>query len=160
MLRASNWDSRYSRILIYNYKKRRRCLNDLTIETSADAIMRSVIVAILYLSLTLASAKVTYDGFKVLRTQHLNMTTAKLLRELQMQDQLDFWQDPMIGRSADIMASPEMLSNLQQFLNEYGIHYTVMIEDVEELHRSNKRKQKKSMSGYDWDDYYGHVRYT
>ena len=115
MLRASNWDSRYSRILIYNYKKRRRCLNDLTIETSADAIMRSVIVAILYLSLTLASAKVTYDGFKVLRTQHLNMTTAKLLRELQMQDQLDFWQDPMIGRSADIMASPEMLSNLQQF---------------------------------------------
>jgi len=49
-----------------------------------------------------------------------------------------------------------MLPHLQQLLLENGIHYTVMIEDVEELHRSNQRPQKRSGTGYDWNNYYGH----
>merc|ERR1711973_550218 len=102
-----------------------------------------------------AFERVTYDGYKVLRTQHLNMTTSKALQSLQLEDVFDFWQDPVIGRSADIMASPEMLSELQQILSKNGIHYTVMVEDVEELHKGNERPETRR-SGYDWEDYHSH----
>ena len=108
------------------------------------------IVLLAFLALASSAERVTYDGYKVLRTQYLNMTTAKFLRQLQLEDDLDFWQDPVIGRSADIMTSPELLPHPQQLLLDNGIHYTVMIEDVEELHRSNQRPQTRSSTGYDW----------
>ena len=54
------------------------------------------------------------------------------------------------------MTSPEMLSDLQQILSKNGIHYTVMIEDVEALHKSNQRPLKRKSGEYDWEDYYGH----
>jgi len=114
------------------------------------------IVLLAFLALASSAERVTYDGYKVLRTQYLNMTTAKFLRQLQLEDDLDFWQDPVIGRSADIMTSPELLPHLQQLLLDNGIHYTVMIEDVEELHRSNQRPQTRSSTGYDWKNYYSH----
>ena len=53
------------------------------------------------------------------------------------------------------MASPEMLPELQQILSKYGIHYTVMIEDVEALHKSNERPMTRR-SGFDWNDYHSH----
>jgi len=115
--------------------------------------MKTVFALMAFLAFA-ASERVTYDGYKVLRTQHLNMTTSKALQSLQLEEDFDFWQDPVIGRSADIMASPEMLPELQQILSRLGIHYTVMIEDVEALHRSNEPQTRRT--GYDWDDYYGH----
>merc|ERR1711997_774180 len=101
------------------------------------------------------SERVSYEGYKVLRTQYLNMTTSKALQSLKLEDDFDFWKDPVIGRSADIMTSPEMLPELQQILSKYGIHYTVMIDDVEALHKSNERPLSRK-SGYDWEDYYSH----
>merc|ERR1711936_302010 len=116
--------------------------------------MKTVLAFLAFLAFA-SSERVTYDGFKVLRTQHLNMTTSKALQSLRLEDEFDFWQDPVIGRSADIMASPEMLSELQQILSKNGIHYTVMVEDVEELHKGNERPETRR-SGYDWEDYHSH----
>jgi len=82
-----------------------------------------------------------------------------LLQELQGDNRFDFWKDPVIGRSADIMVSPEMISTLQQILAENEIHYTTMIEDVEALHNDVTSKRSLSnlrRSGYDWKDYYRH----
>ena len=38
----------------------------------------------------------------------------------------DFWKEANIGRSADIMASPENIPILENLLSEHGIHYTEM----------------------------------
>merc|ERR1711976_1095335 len=122
--------------------------------STVSQIMKTVLALLAFLAIA-SSERVTYDGYKVLRTQHLNMTTSKALQSLQLEDVFDFWQDPVIGRSADIMASPEMLSELQQILSKNGIHYTVMVEDVEELHRGNERPETRR-SGYDWEDYHSH----
>merc|ERR1712223_1115086 len=122
--------------------------------STVSQIMRTVLALLAFLAIA-SSERVTYDGYKVLRTQHLNMTTSKALQSLQLEDVFDFWQDPVIGRSADIMASPEMLSELQQILSKNGIHYTVMVEDVEELHKGNERPETRR-SGYDWEDYHSH----
>jgi len=122
--------------------------------STVSRTMKTVFALVAFLAFA-SSERVTYDGYKVLRTQHLNMTTSKALQSLQLEEDFDFWQDPVIGRSADIMASPEMLPQLQQILSKHGIHYTVMIEDVEALHKSNERPQTRR-TGYDWHDYYGH----
>jgi len=116
--------------------------------------MKTVLAFLAFLAFA-SSERVTYDGYKVLRTQHLNMTTSKALQSLRLEDEFDFWQDPVIGRSADIMASPEMLPELQQILSENGIHYTIMIEDVEALHKSNEKPMTRR-SGFDWDNYHTH----
>jgi len=116
------------------------------------------IIATLVACLAFSSAwseRVSYDGYKVLRTQYLNMTTSKALQSLRLEDDFDFWKEPVIGRSADIMASPQMLPQLQQILSRNGIHYTVMVEDVEALHRSTERPQTRR-SGFDWEDYQSH----
>ena len=70
----------------------------------------------------------------------------------------DFWKEANIGRSADIMASPEHIPILEKLLSEQGIHYTEMIRDVEILHQRNVRDSLKFKSDaqYDWNDYYGH----
>ena len=120
----------------------------------SSVIMRSLSLILLIATIAFGD-KVSYDGYKVLRTQHLNMTTAKALQNLRLEDTFDFWKDPVIGRSADIMVSPQGLKGLEDLLAAHGIHHTVMIEDVEALHQNNKRKIKVT-AGYDWEDYYGH----
>merc|ERR1712156_872028 len=113
--------------------------------STVSQIMKTVL-ALLAIVAIASSERVTYDGYKVLRTQHLNMTTSKALQSLQLEDVFDSWQDPVIGRSADIMASPEMLSELQQILSKNGIHYTVMVEDVEELESQNIKNYVEALN--------------
>ena len=43
----------------------------------------------------------------------------------------DFWKEANIGRSADIMASPEHIPILEKLLAEQGIHYTEMIKELQ-----------------------------
>ena len=106
-----------------------------------------------------ASSRVSYEDYKVLKTQPLNEAHAEILRDLRNEDVFDFWQDPNVGRSADILASPELLPMLEQFLQENKIQFSVMIENLEDLRRSNEKesmKRNKMNLGYDWNDYYRH----
>merc|ERR1711997_796777 len=123
--------------------------------TFQRSTMKTAFLALLAISSVL-SERATYDGFKVLRTQYLNMTTSKALQSLKLEDDFDFWKDPVIGRSADIMASPQMLPELQQFLSKHGIHYTVMIDDVEAVTQSQMKPKTKLDAGFDWEDYQSH----
>lgn len=56
--------------------------------------------------------------------------TAEILGRLVERD-FDFWADPVSGRSADIMVSPQYLADLEELLAKHQIQYSVMIEDVE-----------------------------
>lgn len=60
----------------------------------------------------------------------MDKNSAEILGRLTETD-FDFWADPAPGRSADIMASPQNLAGLEQFLAKHQIQYSVMIEDVE-----------------------------
>ena len=65
-----------------------------------------------------------------MRTQALDTHTAQILGRIAERD-FDFWADPAVGRSADIMASPHNLAELEEFLTQHKIQYSVMIDDVE-----------------------------
>ena len=96
-----------------------------------------------------------YNGYKVVRTQQLNTTNANILRNLQIHiENLDFWQDPMEGRLADICISPQNLPKLKSLLQYYGIQFSIMIDDLEKLHQLNKRPP--TLANYDWKDYHSH----
>merc|ERR1711971_478766 len=123
--------------------------------TFQRSTMKTAFLALLAITSVL-SERATYDGFKVLRTQYLNMTTSKALQSLKLEDDFDFWKDPVIGRSADIMASPHKCCHLQQFLSKHGIHYTVMIEDVEAVTQSQMKPNTRLDAGFDWEDYQSH----
>lgn len=118
--------------------------------------MKSILILALLATSAFAQVKRSYDGYKVLRTAHLTKTNANLLQNLQLEQDLDFWQDPLVGRSADIMVSPESLQSLEEFFNSHGIQFSVMIEDVEKLHQSNQVKHSRTSSGFDWRDYHSH----
>ena len=118
--------------------------------------MKSILILAFLATSAFAQVKRSYDGYKVIRTDHLSKTNADLLQNLQLEQDLDFWQDPRIGRPSDIMVSPDRLQDLDEFLNSHGIQFSVMIEDVEKLHQSNQVKQPRTSSGFDWTDYHSH----
>ncbi len=74
---------------------------------------------------------VRYDGFQVLRTAPLEKAGAEFLKALQTENNVDFWQNPIPGRSADIAVAPELLPKLKGMLRKQNIAYNVMIEDVQ-----------------------------
>jgi len=119
-------------------------------------------LATLTLLASQAMAKKSYDGYQVLRTSSLTAEASAMLRELQLNtNSLDFWTNPITGRSADINTPPELLASLKEMLASKGVEVSTMIEDVEKLIQETKPAGKKAKSegkrySLDWDDYYDH----
>jgi len=119
-------------------------------------------LATLTLLASQAMAKKSYDGYQVLRTSSLTAEASAMLRELQLNtNSLDFWTNPITGRSADINTPPELLASLKEMLASKGVEVSTMIEDVEKLIQETKPAGKKAKSEgkrytLDWDDYYDH----
>ena len=71
------------------------------------------------------------DRFSVLRTSPLNPEQSLSLHELDSSEEFQFWKSPRTGAGADIMASPDKIDDLKKILNELGINFETMVEDVE-----------------------------
>merc|ERR1712215_551040 len=115
----------------------------------------------LLLAVTVSCYK-TYHGYKVLRTGTLDKISADLLREAQVETNLDFWKEPAPGRFADIMTSPSEMDSVMAWLSSNGISYHTMVEDVEQLIQESKPRNNSSLCfagkryAMDWDDYHDH----
>jgi murein tripeptide amidase MpaA len=111
---------------------------------------------------TQAMANTSYQGYQVLRTSPLTQGASALLRELQLNtNSLDFWSDPITGRSTDINTPPELLSNVKDMLASHGVDVSTMIEDVEKLIKETEPAAKSVKSdgkryAMNWDDYQRH----
>merc|ERR1711971_1357949 len=85
--------------------------------------------------------KRSYDGHQVLRVGPLDDESYFVLRDLQMtSNALDFWTEPAPGRTTDINIPPEGLASVKAWLEEKGISYSIMIEDLGPLSESNQPK--------------------
>jgi hypothetical protein len=69
--------------------------------------MKVFFVILILATLALATRR-SYDGYQVWSTQQLDASKAQLLRDFQLQGLVDFWKDPNVGYSADIMVSPTL----------------------------------------------------
>jgi len=108
-----------------------------------------------------AVAKTSYEGYQVLRTSELTPEASALLRELQLTtNRLDFWQEPVTGRTTDINSPPELLAGLKEMLASKGVDVSTMIEDVEKLIQETTPVKSTKSEGkryaMNWDDYQDH----
>ncbi len=70
-------------------------------------------------------------SYKVFSTEPLNGKQECLLRKAAAKEDFDFWKEPMVGRKADIMASPEKIPMLKKILNKGIIGHKIIIQDVQ-----------------------------
>merc|ERR1711936_149991 len=93
------------------------------------------------LAVTIAQKR-SYDGHQVLRVGPLDDESYFVLRDLQMtSNALDFWTEPAPGRTTDINIPPEGLASVKAWLEEKGISFSIMIEDLGPLSESNQPKK-------------------
>merc|ERR1712172_288753 len=125
---------------------------------------RMRLLLILPLLAVAIAQKRSYDGHQVLRVGPLDDESYFVLRDLQMtSNALDFWTEPAPGRTTDINIPPEGLASVKAWLEEKGISYSIMIEDLGPFSESNQPKKlldfvPKEGSKYamDWEDYHDH----
>ena len=67
----------------------------------------------------------------VLRTEPLNLSQTLALKNLEETGDYNFWKDARPRSNADIMAHPNDIEKLIQFLKDKKIHHITMIDDVE-----------------------------
>ncbi|XP_072163785.1 carboxypeptidase B-like isoform X1 [Diadema setosum] len=96
------------------------------------AIMRFVVFSLLVVA-SLAE-RVRYDGYQTLRIEPRDEHQRSVIHRLieTQEDKLDFWV-PSLNKPADVMVAPRYQSWLKHLLDEAGIEYSVMIEDVQAL---------------------------
>merc|ERR1712172_209075 len=103
---------------------------------------RMRLLLILPLLAVAIAQKRSYDGHQVLRVGPLDDESYFVLRDLQMtSNALDFWTEPAPGRTTDINIPPEGLASVKAWLEEKGISYSIMIEDLGPLSESNQPKK-------------------
>ena len=69
----------------------------------------------------------------------------------------DFWTEAVPGRSVDIRTSPEETEQLGVWLEQHGITWSVMIEDVGvlmEAEKASSGKRSDSAHSMDWTSYH------
>merc|ERR1712142_1375215 len=121
---------------------------------SEEVIMRQL--ALLFAVLAVVTCYRSYHGYKVLRTEKLSMEKMELLKNFQIQSNLDFWREPWLGQPADIMVPASKMTQVQEWLSSQKIKFSVMVENVQELVELSKPKNSSARGMFDWTDYYPH----
>jgi len=69
---------------------------------------------------------------------------------------IDFWTEPIQGRPVDIRMPPNMVVQLETFLNQSGIHYTVLHSDIGQLMKETAMVKGEVRNGHsmDWTAYH------
>lgn len=73
--------------------------------------------------------KVRYDNSQVFR---VNVQTERQLDVLQtLQGIFDFWKEPLLARTADVLVRPEQLVQFQRLMSQFGIENELKIQNVQ-----------------------------
>lgn len=79
-----------------------------------------------------ASEKARFDSYKVFTVDVENNAQLRSLHMLEQESNgLDFWQTPIIGRSADIMVSPHKFADFEDIVETLQLKSTLKIDNVQ-----------------------------
>merc|ERR1712024_193917 len=104
--------------------------------SSSSSFMASLLL--LVAAAASANAGLSYNGHKGLRAKVENKVQASALHQLSEIGVYDFWTEAVPGRSVDIRTSPEQTEQLGVWLEQHGITWSIMIEDVGVLMEAEK----------------------
>merc|ERR1712133_131741 len=115
---------------------------------SEEVIMRQL--ALFFTVLAVATCYRSYHGYKVLRTEKLSFEKMELLKNFQIQSNLDFWKEPWLGQPADIMVPASRMSEVNDWLSSHNIKFSLMVENVQELVELSQPKNSSARGMYGW----------
>merc|ERR1719466_359501 len=119
--------------------------------------MEGLKIALLLLLAMVTNARVNYSGYQVFGVQVENMEQAELMEGLNREGKFDFWTEVRLGRPVDVMTSPENRKELETWLGEVDIHWSIMVEDVGVLMEAELVESKRvpgSKHNMDWTSYH------
>jgi murein tripeptide amidase MpaA len=108
-----------------------------------------------------AAEQKSYDGYAVLRTAPLAASSAALVRKLLTAPDLDFWQEPNVGRHCDVMVGPHARPYIEKFFANNNITFSQMGMDVQKMIEEAQRRvgtapKLNTRYSLDWNDYHPH----
>lgn len=76
-----------------------------------------------------------YSGYKVFRAYPSTVNQLNAILHLNtLHNDLDFWTEPrLIGESVDIMVPPALFTGVVDYIQDFGIHFDIMIENIQSL---------------------------
>merc|ERR1719242_858476 len=87
--------------------------------------------------------RVHFDGDKGFRVTPKDEDQVKLLQQLQLDENLDFWTDLVHpGIATDIHVTSSKVVEVADKLKEWGVAYTVIIEDLEKEVKEEEEELK------------------
>ncbi|XP_033646817.1 carboxypeptidase B-like [Asterias rubens] len=124
--------------------------------------LRFIVVATL-MGLCLADTKKRYDGYKVIRVTPSSVAQMQSVRSLQdsIQGEIEFWTDPAhADRPVDIMVGPAELDNVCNTLQDLGLSFSTLIEDVQQRADSITVDQSGgvfSLASFNYDTFHSYA---
>ena len=119
------------------------------------------IISFIFALVLCLDSVLSYSGYQVLRVSVDNERHAAQLDKLQRNGDYDFWSNfIVIGKHVDVMASPQRLPSLHQWLSDNGMTWSVMVADVESLIQlekipaGNSSSKTDSRHSMDWTSYH------
>ncbi|VVC88556.1 unnamed protein product, partial [Leptidea sinapis] len=125
-----------------------------TCEETYDSILA---IYLFLVTFACASAKFRFDNYTLYKILPENERHISLLRGLQEDARFDFWTDPSpLLNFVSVLSSPGYKHELENFLNENDIQFTISLPDVQDAISKEKigsyvRSEPNSMR---WDTYY------
>merc|ERR1712170_61643 len=113
-------------------------------------------LALLFAVLATVTCYRSYHGHQVLRTERLSHTQYEQLSKYQIESNLDFWREPLVGQAADIMVPARKMSSVTQWLEQHNIKFSVHVQDVQKLVEMSQPGNSSARGTFDWTDYYPH----
>jgi len=106
-----------------------------------------------------AYSKVDYSGYQTLRIRVDTKEQGDILEGLNGEGKYDFWTEVRVGRPADVMTSPEQRKELEKWLDEAKMEWSIMVEDVGILMENEQvaphiSEESGSSHSMDWTSYH------
>ncbi|ODN02271.1 Carboxypeptidase A2 [Orchesella cincta] len=80
---------------------------------------------------TIGESRVNYNGYKVLRVNATQNRAFNAMKNLFIQDELDFWSPPSRVAPTDVLISPIRVRPFRTFLETIGAPYEILIENLD-----------------------------
>lgn len=115
--------------------------------------MKVIFLHLLLLGAACAADKVRYDGYRLYKVFVADNTSLELLKNMQDNDGYNFWGQPRVNGTTNVMIAPAKLQEFMKFSNTTRLVPELMMDDVQKyIDDENPRGGLKG--NFDWLGYH------
>ena len=119
----------------------------------SNSTMKVIFLHLLLLGAACAADKVRYDGYRLYKVFVADDTSLELLKNMQDNDGYNFWGQPRVNGTTNVMIAPAKLREFMEFSNTTRLVPELMMDDVQKyIDDENPRGGLKG--NFDWLGYH------